>query len=205
MNEQITPEQVTALRADLQHLQERLLDLSQQAQLMSEFISKIVTIGDRSELETPPPPLGHRAAPLQELTIADPWKFRRPVAMRLGQNGEEIPVRSWRDVFRTVVALLHQRNAQSVRGFILQRSAGSPRGYGTSPNGMNSPHEVEPGFFINLGLSADSFRTELRDLIPFAGGITQSALKVQVESDPDYNAEPVSQTIGPQTLPGLAP
>lgn len=203
MNEEITPEQVTALRSDLQHLQERMLDLSQQVQLMSEFISKMVTSVDRSELETGPPPLGPRAAPLHELTVADSWKFRRPVAMRLGQNSEEIPVRSWRDVFRTVVALLHQRSAQSVRGFILQRSAGSPRGYGTSPKGMNSPHEVEPGFFINLGLSADSFRAELRDLIPFAGGINQSALKVTVESDLDDD-EPVTQAIGGQTLPGLA-
>jgi hypothetical protein len=204
MNEQFTPERVTTLRADLQHLQERLLDLSQQAQLMSDFISKIVTVGGQSEVALATSPPTHLASPLQELTVADPWKFRRPMAMRLGQNGEQIPVRSWRDVFRTVVALLHQKNAQGVRGFILQRSAVSPRGYGTSPDGMNSPHEVESGFFINLGLSADSFRTELRDLIPFAGGINQSALKVQVESDPDVD-EAVTQTIGPQTLPGLAP
>ncbi len=188
MSEQITTEQLNTLRADLQHLRERLLDLSQQALKMADFIVKIVAVGAQPQAAPMPPQDQQRAPELQELTVANNWTFRRPVEMKLGQNSETILVRSWRDVFRTVVALLQLKNAQGVRAFILQRSATNPFGYGTSPDGMQSPHEVEPGLFVNLGLAANSFRAELRDLIPYASGTSEFSLKVRVESDPEEQA-----------------
>lgn len=185
LSSQITPEQLSALKADLQHLRERLFDLSQQAQRISDFI---VTIAEPPEVHDE---LDHASQDevrqLKEITLSDSWTFRRPVDMRIGQHAELIPVRSWRDVIRNTFALLKKEHPQAVRGFILQRAATNPAGYGSSPEAMQSPYEVDVGLFVNLGQSANAFRKELRDLIRFAGAGGISALKIRVESDPEEN------------------
>lgn len=183
MNNQITPEQLSALKADLQHLRERLFDLSQQAQRISDFIAAVAESPEaQDKAEHAPEDKGLR---LKEITLSDSWTFRRPVDMRIGQQGECVPVRSWRDVFRNAFALLKKEDPQAIRGFIRQRASSNPAGYGTSPEAMQSPYEVDDGLFVNLGQSANAFRNELRDLIRFAGAGGISALKVRVESDPE--------------------
>jgi hypothetical protein len=181
------------MKAGLQRLQEQLLDLSQQANLMSEAISKM--IGETAEPEAAP---AQEAAPpaTREVTVVDSWTSLTPVAMRLGSNQPGTPVNSWRDVFRSVVLRLYEERPQDVVNFIRARSRTNPAGFGRSPEGMLSPFRVQDDAFVSLVQSANDFRSHLKMMLGFVQNYSPTMLKVSVAADL-IDAEPALPEVGP--------
>jgi hypothetical protein len=184
---------LAAMKAGLQRLQEQLLDLSQQAVQMSEAISKM--IGEAAEPEAA---LAQEttAPATREVTVVDSWTSLTPVAMRLGSNQPYTPVDSWRDVFRKVVLRLYEERPQDIVNFINARSRTNPKGFGRSPEGMHSPFRVQDDAFVSLCQSANDFRGHLTLLLGFSQNYSPTMLKVSVEADL-IDAEPAEPEVAP--------
>jgi hypothetical protein len=173
-------EDLASMKAGLQRLQEQLLDLSQQAIQMSEAISKMM--GDAAE---PPAPAPIQQPITKEVTVVDNWTFLTPISMKLGTQGEIIPVDSWREVFRQVVAHLFNERPQDIVSFIHARSRNNPTGFGRSPQGMHSPYRVQDDAFVSLCQSANDFRGHLKMLLGFSRDYSPTMLKVSVAEQPE--------------------
>jgi hypothetical protein len=173
-------EDLASMKAGLQRLQEQLLDLSQQAIQMSEAISKMM--GDAAEPLAPAP---IQQPTTKEVTVVDNWTFLTPIAMKLGAQGESIPVDSWREVFRQVVAQLYSERPQEIVSFIRARSRNNPTGFGRSPQGMHSPYRVQDDAFVSLCQSANDFRGHLRMLLGYSRDYSPTMLKVIVAEQPE--------------------
>jgi hypothetical protein len=184
---------LAAMKAGLQRLQEQLLDLSQQANLMSEAISKM--IGEAAEPEAAPAQEPTPPA-TREVTVVDSWTSLTPVTMRLGSNQPYTPVDSWRDVFRTVVVRVYEERPQDIVGFIHAKSRTNPKGFGRSPEGMHSPFRVQDDAFVSLCQSANDFRGHLKLMLSFSQNYSPTMLKVSVEADL-IDAEPAEPEAAP--------
>lgn len=183
---------LAAMKAGLQRLQEQLLDLSQQAVQMSEAISRM--IGEAAEPQVEPP---HEPAPpaTREVTVVDSWTSLTPVAMKLGSTQPFTPVDSWRDVFRSVVLRLYEERPQDIVGFIHARSRTNPAGFGRSPEGLLSPFRVQDDAFVSLVQSANDFRGHLKMMLGFVQNYSPTMLKVSVAADL-IDAEPAAPEVG---------
>jgi hypothetical protein len=173
-------DELASMKVGLQRLQEQLLDLSQQAALMSEAISKMIGEAAETDAKLPQPP---DLPTTREVTVVDSWTWLTPLALKLGSNQPSTPVDSWRDVFRSVVLRLYEERPQDIVNFINARSRTNPKGFGRSPEGMHSPFRVQDDAFVSLCQSANDFRGHLTMMLGFSQNYSPTMLKVTVAAD----------------------